>query len=128
VDQHLIHNFFLNAELTIPLFPIFSNNSLFIRDMNLLALTPRWELHSVGVYLPMLFNNRQQFWVGGAFKAGPLLLGTHNLANLFSKNKLQNGGVYLAVTLRPGKLYDRQAHYPGKLTRKERRSLSCPTF
>jgi len=32
-----------------------------------------------------------------------LLLGVHNWANLFSKNKLQNGGGYLAIVIRPGK-------------------------
>ena len=129
LDQHITQNFFVNAELTIPLFPIFSKNSLYIKDMNLLALTPRWEVKSMGAYFPILFNARKQLWVGGAFKAGPVLFGTHNLANLFSKNKAQAGGMYLALTIRPGKMYDRQAHYPGdKLSRKERQRLRCPAF
>ena len=83
----------------------------------------------MGVYLPILFNTKQQLWVGGAFKAGPVLLGTHNLANIFSKNKVQTGGLYLAFTVRPGKKYDRQAHYPkDKGSAREQRRLECPGF
>jgi hypothetical protein len=29
------------------------------------------------------------------------LLGVHNFANLFAKNKMHNGGAYLALTFRP---------------------------
>ena len=97
--------------------------------MNLLAITPRWELRSIGAYLPISMNIKHQFWIGGAFKAGPVLLGTHNLANLFSKNKSQNGGVYLALTIRPGKKRDRQENSRSeRLPRKLRRSLDCPKF
>ena len=129
IDQHIIYNIFINAEITIPILPLVAKNSLFIKDMNLLAITPRWELKSVGAYFPILLNTRKQLWVGGAFKAGPILFGTHNLANLFSKNKAQSGGLYLALTIRPGKKYDRQASSPkDKLSKKERRSLECPRF
>ena len=129
IDQHITKNYFINAELTLPLLPILATSSRYIKDLNLIAITPRWELRSLGVYLPVLYNQRKQIWVGGAFKAGPLLLGTHNLANLFAKDKLQTGGLYLAFTYRPGKLYDRAAHYPKeKLSKKVRRQLSCPVF
>lgn len=129
VDQHIKENFFINAEITLPLLPIVASNSLFIRDMNFIALTPRWETKRFGAYLPILFNNRQQLWVGGAFKAGPLLVGTHNLANLFSKNSTQSGGLYLAFTIRPGEKYGRQAHASNnKISSKTKRSISCPKF
>jgi len=129
VDKHVAQSFFVNAELTIPVISLSSQNTLFIKDMNLLALTPRWETKSLGGYFPVLVNAKGQIWIGGAFKAGPVLMGVHNLSNLFSKNKSQNGGVYLAFTIRPGKKYDRAGHYPKtKLTRKERRSLSCPVL
>jgi hypothetical protein len=127
VDKHLLHNFFINAELTLPLGNILSENSLFIKDINLLAITPRWELKYLGAYLPLLYNNRNQLWIGGAFKAGPILLGTHNLANLFAKDKIQSGGIYLAVTVRPGRVYDRYAHYPKEKTEKKGgRQALCP--
>jgi hypothetical protein len=40
------------------------------------------------------------FWFGGAFRLGPLLLGVHNWASVFGKNKIQDGGAYLALTFR----------------------------
>jgi hypothetical protein len=129
VDQHIVQNFFINAEITIPLHAVIPKKIRSIKELNLLAFTARWELKSVGVYLPILLNNRNQLWVGGAFKAGPLLLGTHNLGNLFSKNKFQSGGLYLAFTVRPKKLYDRESHYPtNKLPKKDRQRLDCPKF
>jgi len=129
VDQHITDNFFINAELTIPLLPLVPVKLNYIKDMNFLALTPRWELKSVGAYMPILINTRGQLWVGGAFKAGPVLMGTHNLANLFTKNKMQTGGFYIALTIRPGKKYDRQANYPmDKISKKQQRILDCPKF
>lgn len=127
IDKHITQNFFINAEITVPIISLAPKNTLFIRDMNLLALTPRWETKSFGAYFPFLFNSRNQLWVGGAFKAGPVLFGIDNLSNLFLKNRSQSGGLYLAFTIRPGKKYDRGEHYPGdRLSRKERRVLECP--
>jgi hypothetical protein len=103
VDKHLAGNFFINGDLTIPLSAVFGKKQLFVRDMNLLTLTPRLETRVFGFYLPASFNTEMQFWLGGALKAGPLLLGVHNWANLFSKNKSHNGGAYLAITFRPGR-------------------------
>jgi hypothetical protein len=129
VDQHIADDFYVNAELTIPLLPAFAKNTLFIRDMNLLAITPRWETKTFGAYIPILFNTRQQLWVGAAFKAGPLLLGTHNLANLFGKNSTQSGGLYLAFTIRPGKKHDGLARdRKDKLSPKAKQNLRCPAF
>lgn len=127
IDQHIIDNVFVNAELTIPVVPLVPKKLRYIKDMNLLAVTPRLELKSVGAYMPILFNTKGQIWVGGAFKAGPILMGTHNLSNLFSKNKMQSGGFYVALTIRPGKKYDRQAHYPkDRLSDRNERTYECP--
>ena len=129
VDQHLSANFFLNGELTIPISPATVKNKLYLKQMNLLAITPRWENRIFGVYLPVQFNQVKQFWIGGAFKAGPLLFGIHNWANIFSKNSMQNGGLYLAVTLRPGSSHDKSSRDDDqKLSRRERKKLDCPRF
>lgn len=101
-DKRITGNLFLNAELTLPLAPLLGDQKIFIRDMNFIALTPRYETRHLGIYLPATINSQMQFWLGGALRAGPLLLGIHNWSNLFSGNKMQNGGAYLALTFRPG--------------------------
>ncbi len=129
VDKYLSGNFFVNAELTISVLPPAVKNKLYLKQMNLLAVTPRWENRTFGVYLPVQFNQLKQLWIGGAFKAGPLLLGIHNWANLFSKNSMQNGGAYLALTIRPGSSHDRSSRdNDQKLSRQERKKLDCPRF
>jgi hypothetical protein len=131
-DRHLQGNFYLNAELTIPVTSILSDKYLFVRDINLLAVTPRYESRLLGAYLPVTMNTQQQVWIGGAFRAGPLLLGVHNWANVFSKNKLHRGGFYLALTFRPGKKREEDSNTSrdggSRLSRKERRVLDCYKF
>ena len=104
VDHYLTGNFYINAELSvnIPLSSI-KKSYLQVKEINLLTVTPRWETKRFGFYLPIQYNTQNQFWVGGAFKAGPLLLGFHNLVNLFSKTSTQNGGGYMALILRASK-------------------------
>lgn len=128
VDKRLRDDFYLNAELTLPIISLVAKNLLYIKDMNLLAVTPRWETEKWGACMPVLVNVRKQVWVGGAVKAGPVLMGTHNLANIFSKKSMQKGGFYLAVTIRPGKTDDRTADGTSKLSKKEKRKLDCPKF
>lgn len=101
VDHYLAGNFYINAELSINI-PLSSIKKTFfqVKEMNLLTVTPRWETKRYGFYLPIQYNNQNQFWIGAAFKAGPLLFGVHNLANLFSYTSAQNGGGYIALIFR----------------------------
>ncbi len=129
VDQHIKDNFFVNAEISLPVGSLFSNGESSIRDLNYAALTPRWELRSVGVYMPVLYNNKKQLWVGAALRLGPLLMGTHNLASVFAKDKIQSGGAYLAFTIRPGRKADRQQYLPGrKVGSNEQKGARCPVW
>jgi hypothetical protein len=116
VDRPLQDQFAVNAGLTLNLGGSNTSKLFFVKDMNLLTVTPRWETRNLGAYLPMLVTTDGKFWVGGAFKAGPLLFGVHNWATVFSKSKIQNGGLYLAFTIRPGS---------GFFT-KENKKYSCP--
>ena len=86
--------------------------------MNLLNLTPRWETRRLGFYLPIQLTTDGKFWVGGAAKAGPLLLGVHNWANVFLKDKIQNGGFYMALIIRPGHGF----------AKKESKRYDCPKY
>jgi hypothetical protein len=98
VDRYLFDAFYVNGNLSVNLSSL-SGHQWRLTELNLLTITPRWETHRVGVYMPVQFNNKKQFWVGGAFKYGPLLVGVHNWATIFAKNKMQNGGAYVALVL-----------------------------
>jgi hypothetical protein len=103
VDRPLPNHFAVNTDLTLNLGGSNKGQQYFTKEITLLAVTPRWETKSLGAYLPVQVTTDAKVWVGGAFKAGPLLLGVHNWATVFSKTKAQNGGFYLALVIRPGK-------------------------
>lgn len=117
VDRPLMNDFYLNGELSLNLSSL-AVNKLFTKEINLLTVTPRWETRRWGVYLPIQYNTEGQFWMGGAFKAGPLLVGIHNLATVLAKNRLQNGGAYLALVIRPG----------NDTRTKQDRRMDCPKY
>jgi hypothetical protein len=71
-----------------------------VTDIALLSVTPRWETLKWGIYLPFQVSMQGQFMAGLALKAGPLLLGFHNLGNISGKNRNVNGGGYLALVIR----------------------------
>jgi hypothetical protein len=116
VDRFIYDAFYINAELSINLSPMAGSKYHHVEEMNLITLTPRWETKNLGAYLPIQINSAGNFWIGGAFKAGPLLFGVHNWANIFAKDKIQKGGAYIALVIRPGKIIE---------TKKDRR-LNCP--
>lgn len=120
VDRPLQGHFSLNADLTLNLGGSNSGTRLFTKEMTLLAVTPRWETRKLGGYLPLTVTTDGKVWVGGAVKAGPVLLGVHNWATVFSKTKVQNGGFYLAMIIRPGKGKD--------FKQKEDKQYSCPKY
>jgi hypothetical protein len=116
VDRPLPGHYAVNANLTLNLGGSNNGQRLFTKEITLLAVTPRWETKTLGAYLPVQVTTEGRVWVGGAFKAGPLLLGIHNWANLISGSKVQNGGFYLALVLRPGQGF----------SFKEARKYTCP--
>jgi hypothetical protein len=98
-DRPLANDFYINSEISINLSSLFKKYH-YVSELNFITITPRWETRNLGVYMPVQFNAAGKFWVGGAFKAGPLLLGVHNWANVFGKKSMQNGGGYLAIVIR----------------------------
>lgn len=102
VDHYLADNFYINAELSLNLSQL-AKQQFYVTETNLLAVTPRWETRRLGFYMPILYNTEKQLRIGGAIKAGPLLLGIHNWATLFAKDRMQNGGGYLALIIKPGR-------------------------
>lgn len=119
VDRNLQGNFYLNGEVSMNLSSLIAGNKyMYVSDMHMISLTPRWEKQKLGVYMPFLFNTRNQLWVGTGVKLGPLLFGIHNWGNVISKKKMQNGGFYLGLVIRPGK---KMETYKGK-------GIDCPTL
>ena len=125
VDRWITDAFYVNGELSINLSPIAGKDRLYMKEMNLLTVTPRWETRQLGFYLPIQYNTEQKFWVGAAVKAGPVLIGLHNLAYIFTKNNLQNGGGYLALILKPGK---KKGNTTKEKRNKRLRQYDCPVW
>ncbi|MES1221750.1 MAG: hypothetical protein ABUT20_40000, partial [Bacteroidota bacterium] len=118
VDRFISNTIYVNAELSVNVPSAWVKNRASVREMNLLTVTPRWETRRFGIYLPIQYTNNNRFWIGGAFKAGPLLFGFHNWANLFSKNSIQNGGGYIALIIRN----------PQSISKKLDKRLNCPVL
>lgn len=112
IDKSLPNNFYLNAELSLPFFSTRSVTNINTRETSLITLTPRWETKTWGVYAPIQYTTEGNTWVGLAFKAGPLVVGLHNLAWLFSKSSLPNGGGYLALQIHPWGNHQDDNSYP----------------
>ena len=133
VDRYITGAWYVNGNASLNVSSL-SGSQWRLTELNLLTVTPRWETRRLGFYLPVQFNTRNNLWVGGAVKLGPLLLGVHNWANVFSKNKMQNGGAYFALVIHPGKntaeRTDKRLDCPRGGTRfnKNRlgQKLSCP--
>lgn len=123
-DKHIAGNIFLNGELTIPLQSLAGKKLLLARDMNFINLGIRYDTRKMGVYLPVSLNNKMHFWIGGAFRMGPVLLGVHNWANVFGKNKIQDGGAYLAITFRFGEKF--RASETIQNSGKALKQMKCP--
>jgi hypothetical protein len=102
VDHFITGAWYINGNASLNLSSLTGSQHR-LTELNMLTVTPRWETRQLGFYLPVQFNTKEKLWVGGAVKLGPLLLGVHNWANVFGKNKMQNGGAYLALVVRPGR-------------------------
>jgi hypothetical protein len=117
VDRPLMNGFSINAGLSLNLTGYHNDGKILgVQEMNLMTLTPRWETRRWGAYLPIQYTTEGRLMVGGAFKAGPLLLGVHNWGNVFSSSRMQNGGGYIALIIHPGDGF----------REKEEREYTCP--
>jgi hypothetical protein len=114
IDKNLSNNFYVNAEFQIQFASTRSALRLNTRELTALVVTPRWETKNLGAYLPIQYTTEGNLWVGLGLKAGPIIVGLHNLGWLFGKNSLPNGGGYLGI----------QIHAPNP---KDRDKWLCPT-
>ncbi len=115
-DRYVFDAFYINAELSINLSAVFGKKWLYVKEMNLITVTPRWETQRWGFFMPLSFNTQKQFWIGGAVKAGPILIGLHNLGYIFSSKSIHKGGGYIAIIIRS----------PNGNGNKSDKRLNCP--
>jgi hypothetical protein len=99
-DVALGGNFYVNADLQMNLYSTREMSVNNTRNINLLTLTPRYEVQQLGVYLPIRYTAEGNTWVGFGAKLGPVIFGLHNLGWLFGNNKLPNGGGYFTLQIR----------------------------
>ncbi len=99
-DHFLGNNFFINGQISIPLFLSNSYNSFSTNEVNFLTITPRWETRNWGIFIPIQYNLNTQLWAGFAFKAGPIVAGFHHIG-LLKKDPLLNGGGYIILSVHP---------------------------
>ena len=100
IDKNLGNNFYVNGDMSLNFYSSSSHKKLNTRELNLFTITPRWETIGWGIYLPVQYNTQGQLWMGAAIKAGPLVLGFHNLG-LLKKNTELSGGGYLLLSIHP---------------------------
>ncbi len=100
VDRSFGNGLYINGDLNINLHGSSNSRKLLTREINLLTITPRWETLSWGVYLPVQFNSQKQFHIGAAIKAGPLMIGLHNIQWIKDIRNLSGGG-YLMLRIHP---------------------------
>ncbi len=115
VDRQITDLIYINAELSIPIQALPAATYMQTRDFNLLTITPRRETQKYGVYLPLSITREGSFWIGAAFKAGPVLFGFHRVP-IGTKTSYQNGGAYLAYTISPSE----------KLRKPKGKIIKCP--
>ncbi|MES2328632.1 MAG: hypothetical protein V4539_03450 [Bacteroidota bacterium] len=101
IDKNFGRNLYVNGELSMNFYSTSNYAKLRTRELNLLTITPRWETVGLGAYLPIQYNTQGQLWVGLAIKAGPLVVGFHDLGLLFKKDPYVNGGGYLLLSIHP---------------------------
>lgn len=99
-DRNLGNHFYLNAQLSLNLRSTYRFDQLNTKELNLISITPRWETLNWGFYLPVQYNTQGQWWLGAAFKAGPLVAGMHHIG-LLKRDASLNGGGYIMLSIHP---------------------------
>ena len=96
IDYNLHNGFYLNGSFQVNMNKLKWANSK-IGDISNVTITPRWENHWLGFYVPFYFNTQGQFNMGVATHIGPLVLGAHDFLPFLTRKEATSGGVYLML-------------------------------
>ena len=97
--------FFLNAVLVQRL----TLSDQQVQKANMVALTPEYETRKIAAGLPIVWNNYDQFQVGGYFRYQSFMIGTNNLASLLIPSQWKGADFYLGIHIflnKPNELPD----------------------
>lgn len=102
-DKQITDHFYINTLFNLNLFSDESPNKWRTREINRIAITPRWEREWLGIYLPIQLTAQGETWMGAAIKLGPLTIGVHNFEFLkpLAKEPNLRGGGYLLLSFHP---------------------------
>jgi len=102
-DKQIFGPLYLNTNINLNLVSDESPTKWRTREINRIAITPRWENQWLGVYLPFQLTAQGEAWMGAAIKLGPLTVGVHNFEFLkpLSREPNLRGGGYLLLSLHP---------------------------
>lgn len=91
-DYHIWKDFYVNLTLS----PQLKLGERGQKEFSNYSITPRYDYKWFTFALPLQVNGMGQFNMGAAFRAGPLILGTNTLSELF-KDGLRSLDVYFAL-------------------------------
>jgi Family of unknown function (DUF5723) len=101
----LPNQFFLNAVLVQRL----TLSDRQVQKANMVAFTPEYETRKIAAGVPIVWNNYDQFQVGGYFRYESFMIGTNNLASLLIPSQWKGADVYLGIHIflnKPNELPD----------------------
>ena len=95
-DYALGKNFYTNFSMSIA--PAFRKNPEKSRDISEFSLTPRYENHWFGFYLPVSINTNGNAHLGAGMRLGPLVVGTNDFTPLF-RETTYDANFYAALNI-----------------------------
>lgn len=97
IDYNLYKDFYINLT---PYYAFrFKNKETRIHDITTISLTPRWDHKWFGVFIPLSYDELRNAKVGLALRAGPLVLGTNNLAPLVTNTDIYGMDIYFMLKI-----------------------------
>ncbi|MEC7267225.1 MAG: DUF5723 family protein [Bacteroidota bacterium] len=95
-DYAMGKNFYTNFSMSIA--PAFRKNPEKSRDISEFSLTPRYENHWFGFYLPVSINTNGNAHLGAGMRFGPLVVGTNDFTPLF-RETTYDANFYAALNI-----------------------------
>jgi len=97
VDYNIGNNFYVNGMAYMAF--QFKKSKHKVHDFSNFSITPRFDHHMFGASLPLSYSGYAGFRAGLALRAGPIMLGTSNLAGIMGLGESYGGDVYFVANI-----------------------------